>query len=507
MFNRPRIAKHLILEDPHAPKPRPGFPLFRIMLLIFASFLAIGFIETARATSTDQRENHSEVSPLNAKAGQLLMQNPGNHYQQALHLGSHIKLAVNGMIVSAALTQEFRNDSADWQEGLYVFPLPEKAAVSHMEIMLGDRQILAKIKEKQQAKKIYQAAKKAGKKAVLIEQQRPNLFTQKVANIAPGETIKVILHYQHAAHYDMGEFSLRLPATLTPRYIPGNTLLMDDRELRVGANSPWAWGEPTDQVPDANKITPHYIVNGLALSPTSATETTTTTTTDTPPLKSSLSHQMTIAIELNAGLPLAHIDSPYHDIVMHKQQQRHKITTRKPKVAMDRDFVLRWQPVTEQAPTAAAFTQRVPANPFPATDNGKQTGTAEKIEKLTAPQLASEKITPNSNTSEDYALLMLLPPQIEDPKLRLPREAVFIIDTSGSMQGNSIVQAKQSLQLALQRLQPHDRFNVIEFNSTHTMLFNQAQTATPVTCNRLINLLTASMPAVAPKWRQLLPRP
>src|SRR5690606_19642210 len=119
----------------------------------------------------------------------------------------------------------------------------------------------------------------------------------------------------------------------------------------------------------------------------------------------------------------------------------HKIALQDRTVLMDRDFVLQWTPAGGQAPQAAVFKETI--------------------------------------ENEDYLLLMLLPPQpgLQSENSYLPRDMIFIIDTSGSMQGSSIIQARESLALALTRLRPEDNFNVIEFNSNYTSLFHQPQRA------------------------------
>lgn len=446
MFNRRRIDKSLILKEDY-PIPKASFPLWRVLFVIFSAFIAIGLAETARAESGKNFHNRLSPpiqNPSKAKAGQLLFKSDSGHYTQAVHLQSKNQLTITGMVATTELTQSFRNTSSDWQEGIYVFPLPEKAAVSYMEMQIGDRRIVSKIKEKQEAKRIYTQAKKQGKKAALVEQERPNLFTQSVANIAPGETISVTLRYQHAVTYDQGEFSIRVPMTLTPRYIPGNALLNDD--IEIGGNSSshgWGWSVATDQVNDAHRITPFMQSATPALSSPNTEEQGPSKTLN----------PMTLSVSLDAGLPLAGIDSPYHDIVINKANGKHQVSTRSSQIPMDRDFELRWQPVSEQAPSAAVFLE----------------STTQSTE------MEAKEETPK--TSDDFALLMLLPPQQESLTGTLPRQAIFIIDTSGSMQGSSIVQAKQSLQLALARLGPQDQFNIIEFNSNFTQLFNQPQTA------------------------------
>jgi len=163
---------------------------------------------------------------------------------------------------------------------VYVFPLPDKAAVDYMRLYIGDRFIEAEIREKDQARKVYEQAKQAGKKTSLVEQQRANLFTTSVANIAPGETVIVEIEYLEDLQYDEGTFSLRFPMTLTPRYIPGQALA--DRQ---GSG----WSPDTSLVDDASLISP-------------------------PMVSASGGHRISLRASVNAGVPLEIIASRYHPV-------------------------------------------------------------------------------------------------------------------------------------------------------------------------------------------------
>ncbi|MCP4281813.1 MAG: marine proteobacterial sortase target protein, partial [Alteromonas sp.] len=118
------------------------------------------------------------------------------------------------MIAHVTYSQKFTNTSNEWKHAVYTFPLNENAAINSMEMRIGDRVIRGQIKPKAEAQEAFEAAKKAGKKASLTEQQRPNLFTQQVANIAPGEEITVSLQYVQQVDYRDGKFTFHLPTTL-----------------------------------------------------------------------------------------------------------------------------------------------------------------------------------------------------------------------------------------------------------------------------------------------------
>ncbi len=351
-------------------------------------------------------------------------------YEAAVTQASHLDIQISGMIAVVTLEQTFDNTTGHWQEGVYTFPLPSDAAVRHMEMQVGDRLVVGEIREREEAKQMYVEAMAEGKKASLVEQQRPNMFTNRIANIGPGEQVKVRLEYVQQASYISGEFSLRIPTTITPRYIPGKSLLRSseakDTEAentevpQLAATSTASdivgWALPTDQVPDANAISP-WLYPQVG--------------SDVQPL-----NPLTLDVVLNPGMPLARVEALYHDVTLSREGEGYRMSLANGVAEMDRDLELRWQPVSGSAPRAAVFTEQV--------------------------------------DGEYYGLLMVVPPVLATEQEVLAREMVFVIDTSGSMGGVSIEQAKQSLAQALQQLRPGDYFNVIAFESTATALFRQS---------------------------------
>jgi Ca-activated chloride channel family protein len=389
-------------------------------------------------------------------SGHLLMRDEvSGHSMPAVVQRSKVHFDVSGMIATVRVEQTFRNDTDRYLEGVYVFPLPDDAAVRYLEMHLGDRRIVGVIQEKAEAKKIYQAAKKAGKKASLVEQQRPNLFTNRIANIGPGEEVTVRMDYVQAVEYSNDVFSLRFPMTITPRYMPG-TLVSDAEEVEEGetlvVDNYLGWARPTDQVPDANAISP--LLHRLTRS-------------DYTPL-----NPIEITAKLDMGMPLATVESPYHDIALSRRTGVYSISLVSGVSEMDRDFVLNWQPVSGVAPQAAVFTEKV--------------------------------------GDEYYALLMVVPPAAKRMAASIPREIIFVVDTSGSMGGVSIEQARSSVSTALGRLRPQDYFNIIEFNSDYRALYRTSMPALRHHIQRaqeFVRLLDASGGTeMLPALRAALPR-
>lgn len=316
-------------------------------------------------------------------------------------LNTQVSMQVSGLLARVTLTQEFHNPGENWVNGRYLFPLPADSAVDQLRMQIGERVIIGEIQPKEAAKQTFERAKRAGKKASLLQQQRPNMFSTRLANIAPGESIRVTIEYQQQVQYRDGKFSLRFPMAITPRYLPGVPV--------QGEFSASGWVAGSEEI--------------------------------TAPLQGAdeVPHAVTLTAHIQSGVPVARIVSRYHAIDSALlSNTEFKITLDKQALA-NKDFVLDWWPEVDAEPKAALFNQHY--------------------------------------QGQEYGLLMLLPPQpdvLPDP---LPREVIFVLDTSGSMEGQSIIQAKQALTYAIEQLTHNDYFNVIEFNSDAQALWHSARPA------------------------------
>jgi Ca-activated chloride channel homolog len=361
----------------------------------------------------------------------------------AVQLSNQVEIRVTGLIARAHVVQEFENFSDVPVSAVYVFPLPETAAVDGLTLRVGERTIVADIRERNQALASFGRAKNQGKQASLVEQQRPNLFSTRIANIRPHEIVEVELSYQQEVHYDAGTFSIDFPSTLTPRYVP---------EPAVGdAGSAHHVHGAVPAIAEPERITPAVTVDG-----------------DGPTLH--------VTVALDAGFPLQRVTSPSHELVVTTRAAKTgsvDIRLKEEVVLADRDFRLEWQPVRTSVPASASFEEQF--------------------------------------DGQRYALLMLLPPEPSaDASDRMPRETTFIIDTSGSMSGTSIEQARAALESGLRALRPSDRFNVIAFDSTPRQLFDATALATPDNLKRALSWLrqlradggTEMIPALALALRQ-----
>ena len=384
---------------------------FMTIFIIYLFWCMLPSIVKAGPAKSDHSVTIQEI-----KRGSLLLKTVQPH--QFLHapmLRTNVEISVAGLIARATVKQQFENPGSEWAEGVYVFPLPETAAVDHLRMIIGERIIEGMIQERAQAKKTYTTAKKEGRRASLLEQERPNMFTVSVANIGPGEMITVELEYQETLRYDQERFHLRFPMVVGPRYIPGHPQLIREQVPTVNGDG---WAINTNQVPDASRITPpvQHPDNGL-INPVS------------------------LKINLSPGFPLSRLESLYHPVVKTQNQESgYTITLKDETVPADRDFELVWEPHSGQNPRAALFSEK---------KNG-----------------------------ETFSLIMVLPPTADiSNNISQSREVIFVIDTSGSMYGTSIDQAKAALTLALNRLSRQDRFNIIQFNNTTQALFPTPKTA------------------------------
>src|SRR5215510_7738815 len=134
-----------------------------------------------------------------------------------------VKAQISGFLSRVTVTQEFENPFKEKIEAVYTFPLPQNEAVDDMTMLVGDRTVRGKILRREEAEAVYEAAKNKGQTASLLNQERPNIFTQSVANILPGEQIKITISYVETLKYEDGSYEFVFPMVVGPRYVPGNT--------------------------------------------------------------------------------------------------------------------------------------------------------------------------------------------------------------------------------------------------------------------------------------------
>ncbi len=335
-----------------------------------------------------------------------------------------VKASVAGYIASVDVTQQFHNPFSEKIEAVYVFPLPANAAVNEFVMTVGDRRIRGVIREREQARQIYENARAQGFVASLLTQERPNIFTQSVANIEPGKQIDINIRYFHTLTYSDGWYELVFPMVVGPRFNPPGA------SGGVGAVGPSARGA-SGQKTEISYLRPgtrngHDISLQVALDPGVALSQVVSVNHDYDAMLDNKAYptRAGTATPLSDGglLPVAKlaVQLSSHDSIPNK------------------DFILRWKPVDGvQSSIVAARTE-----------------------------------------AGGYFSLMVLPPAELAQLPRMPLEFVFTLDVSGSMSGRPIEQAKQAMLYALQRMSPADRFQVVKFADNAELMSAQPVPAT-----------------------------
>ncbi|HVI03531.1 MAG TPA: VIT domain-containing protein [Enhygromyxa sp.] len=297
---------------------------------------------------------------------------------------------VVGTVAETTVTQLFANPFDQPIEAIYMFPLHERAAVDDYRLTVGSRSIRGQIETREQARRIYERAKHEGHTAGLLEQQRPNVFTQHVANIAPGESVEISIHVVQPLEQEDGVFSLVLPTVVGPRYVPST-------------------------VHDADKITAPIIPQGYV------------TCAD-----------LDVAIAIESGLRPRTLRSKFHAIDIERERDvvRIELDRAAGPVVANRDFVLSWD-LGQSQPQAAIVADGA------------------------------------------HFTLTVQPPKLAPNQEVVPRELVFVVDTSGSMDGEPIAIAKALMRRALAGLRPDDTFTVLNFADGVAGLSDTLLTADP----------------------------
>ena len=333
-----------------------------------------------------------------------------------------VKAEISGFISRVVVTQQFENPFPEKIEAVYTFPLPQNAAVDDMTMIVGERTIRGKILPREEAQAVYKAARSAGQVASLLDQERPNIFTQSVANIRPGEQVKITISYVETLNYVNGAYEFMFPMVVGPRYVPGEA----KQESQGKGFAP-----DTDQVPDASRITPKAAAAGERSG-----------------------HDISLQVALDAGLIIDKIDSKTHPTDIQRPDAHSALLRLKDEVTIpNKDFILRYD-VAGEAIQDALLTHR------------------------------SEK--------GGYFTLILQPPERVTAEDVTPKELVFVLDTSGSMQGFPIEKAKETMKLALDSLYPADTFNLITFSGDTRILFPEPVPATPANLKKAEALLSGT---------------
>ena len=325
---------------------------------------------------------------------------------------TEVKAQVSGHLARVEVIQTFENPFATPLEAIYIFPLPDEAAVDSMVIRLGDRAIRGRIEKREQAQAIYDQAKKQGQTAGLLEQERANIFTQSLANILPGEQIEVVIGYSDQLAYKQGAYEFVFPMVVGPRYIPG-TSIAGPGSRPGSAPEPMTLNQDTDIVPDASRLNAPILPADL---------------------RSGHDIQVTVDIATGAGpwkLESANFQSPSHQIAINSQDAITRVTLAPNDTLPNKDFILRYQ-------VAGAATQT--------------------------------SVLTQSDERGGHFAAYLIPAIHYDSAQYIPKDMVFLIDTSGSQSGPPLDQCKALMHRFIQGLHPQDTFNIVNFANTTQQL-------------------------------------
>jgi Ca-activated chloride channel family protein len=277
-----------------------------------------------------------------------------------------VNAQISGNISRVEVTQIFTNPFSDPLEALYQFPLPDDAAVDDMEIRIGSRVIRGVIKPREAAQEIYQQAKEAGKTAGLLEEDRPNLFSQSLANILPGEKIEVVIRYSNSLIFSGGNYEFRFPTLVDDRY----------------------------------------------------DSTTLGSTVPNSPLR--------LSISIDAGVPIQNITSPSHSIRVKEGSTPVQVSLTHD-VIPDQDLIVRYQ-VSGAETQATILTQK--------------------------------------NEQGGHFAVYVIPALDYTPNQIIPKDVVFLVDTSGSQSGAPMAQSKELMRQFINGLNPEDTFAIVDFSDT-----------------------------------------
>lgn len=309
---------------------------------------------------------------------------------------TRVSASVSGFVAHVSVEQTFANPYDRPVEAVYLFPLPDDSAVDAMEMRAGTRVVRAQIRRREEARQEYAEARDRGVLASLLEQERPNLFRQSVANIRPGDEVRVTLAYTQVLPYEEGSYRFVYPMVAGPRYQPG------EGEEGASNGTQQVVLAPGEERPD----------------------------------------RVEVSIDADLGTELHEVASPTHEIQVRRDGDRRVHVELASAARPDRDLDVRFE-VAGEAPAVALL-----ASP----PEGEQAGHF------------SLAIHPRLDVPDDEVM---------------PRELVFVVDTSSSMHGRPMELARAAMLRALSGLHPTDTFRVLTFSDTTSALSDHALPATP----------------------------
>ena len=340
-----------------------------------------------------------------------------------------VQATIDGLLVRIDVAQTFVNTHAEPLEATYIFPLPNRAAVTRFRLEVAGRVVEGLLKERGAARREYDQAIQAGHRAAITEEERPGVFTMRVGNLPPGEAATVRLSLTGPLPYSDGEATFRFPLVVAPRYIPGVPL--------PGPSVGDGTAADTDAVPDASRITPPVLLPGFP-----------------NPVRLSLSVDV-LPSDLRPDdfrCSLHAVADPHVTIAREGREGLVQRIVLQPGERLDRDFILRFRLAGRGG--------------------------------VTPPVLASLCVQPDETGDEGTFLLTLAPPASAKEGAVRPRDVAFVLDRSGSMGGWKMVAARRAMAKMVDSLTPQDRFLVYAFDDRIETPPGEGQSLAPATDRR-----------------------
>lgn len=380
-----------------------------------AAALDIGSSDKALETQFPYRDAESSGSlSILDKDGKELRACPLKHTSASAR--------ISGYIARVTVTQLFENPLRHRNaEAVYTFPMDEHAAIDSMTIKHGDHIIKGLIKPREVATAMYERARQEGKTAALLDQERPNIFTQSVANIEPGKQVEVRITYVTTLPFENGKFTFVFPTVVGPRFIPpqykeqlGLVGTIDSSVAGLYPPIDSSTGQAFAAVP---KILPPVA-----------------------PKSTRAGHDVSIEVSIDAGCPISGLASKLHEVAVQQSQPDHaRIALKSKRIIPNKDFVLSWD--------------------------------------ITGKAISSSYLNHTDKDGEGYLTVMMMPPKAVSRSEIAPRELVFLIDCSGSQSGEPLAKSTETVKYIVKRLNPNDTFQVVAFSNFRTTLFDKAMPA------------------------------
>ena len=424
--------------------------------------------------SNDVKCNGARSPQNRCPVGGLFVKTQNTAREQVFPLKqTEVKAKIAGNISRVEVVQKFENPFPESLEAVYVFPLPDEAAVDDMEIKIGDHTIKADIKLREEALEIYEQARQQGRTAGLLEQERSNIFTQSLANIKPGEKIEVTIRYTESLKFADGDYEFVFPMVVGPRYISGNTTPPNAPNSRGGDSSespgarnttppnpplvrggdsqfpplawegdsqfpplawegdsqfpPEAWGGQGGVNTDADRINPPVLPPGTISG-----------------------HNIAVSVEIDAGVAIGDVRSTSHQITTDRSGNIVRVQLANSDTIPNKDLILRYRVAGENT-RATILTQ--------------------------------------SDKRGGHFATYLIPALNYKTNEIVPKDVVFLMDTSGSQQGEPLAKSQELMRRFIQGLNPNDTFTIIDFANTAKALSTTPLANTAENRQRAINYI------------------